>query len=487
MGQLYEVKRDEDRRIATRGSFEIFATYYLAHLMFDEPPKFHTDLYDLFMPGRKTPRVMRMLDIEPRAHGKSVRWSIAYPLWLLCTNPYNLNEKQKPVDIVCISNTSTKAEDFLRAVGVELETNVRLKADWGDMLKGAKVNNNSDKILNNGRRIRAKGSGAQIRGDHPTDVIIDDLEDREEAQNADLRDKMEKYVRQDLLGALEDRTSMVIVGTIVHEQGLLNSFWKDDRTTQGWVMRKFSAINDDGTALWPSHWSLEKLERKRQEMGDLAFSQEYLNLPLPSENPAIRPDWIQYVDSMPERFDLQCVTAVDPAFSEKTESDYSAVVTIGVQIDGANKGKVYVVDRERGHWSPSDTCRTAIGQAVRWKSDILVMEGVAGAVAMIDLLATMKRQRNVNFTTKLVKPTRLLDKVSRAQSVAHLFESGRVYFKKTQRDIVEELLLLPNGKNDDMADAVVWALREANNTYIRPMHKKQYRSKIDDSVGIAGY
>lgn len=116
------------------------------------------------------------------------------------------------------------------------------------------------------------------------------------------------------------------------------------------------------------------------------------------------------------------------------------------------------------------------------------MEGVAGAVAMADLLATMKRQRNVSFTTRIVKPTRLMDKVSRAQSVATLFELGRVHFKKQFRDIAQELLLLPNGKHDDMADALVWALRELNQSYIKPMNRVRRTAAVPSYVdSMTGY
>lgn len=428
-----------------------------------------------------TQRVLRALDIEPRAHGKSKRWSVIYPLWVILTDPDNIGFDN--IDFMLISATASRAEDFLMEIGSEITGNPLLKADWGNQLGKAKRDNSSDKILNNGARIRAKGAGAQVRGDHPTYLVIDDLEDAEEAQNPDLRAKLNKWFREDLYGTLLESSSMFLVGTIVNSESLLAELFSDNTPmTSGWVKRRYAAIKDDGTALWPTKWSIERLEKRRAEIGELAFSQEYLNQPLTSENPTVRPEWIQYTDDVPDRFDLDCITACDPAFSEKLESDYSAIVTVGVCTDGRNRGKVYVVDRERGHWSPTDTCRTMVAQATRWKSSVGVMEGVAGAAAMIDLLGNEKRRRNVNFTTKLVKPSRAKDKVARAHMVAHLFENGRVYFKKQHRDIVTELLLLPHGTNDDMADALIWALIEANNTIIKPMGRPKRTTKAPDYV-----
>lgn len=491
MPELYDVRRSEERRIATRGSLQIFAEFYFPARLSDDVPKYHIELYDKFLPGRKTPRIMRMLDIEPRAHGKSVRWSIIYPLWLLCTNPYNLKRK---VDLICLSNTATKAEDFLREIGVELETNVRLMADWGQLLKGSKVNNTMDKILANGARIRARGMGAQIRGDHPSDILIDDLEDRVESQNPKIREDTEKYFRQDLFGALDPDTSMIMVGTIVHEEGLLNTLWKDDEMTEGWTKLKYSAITDDGKALWPSRWSLERLEQRRKEVGELAFSQEYLNLPLPSENPTIRPEWIQWYTKLPihiRDFDYKIV-AVDAAFSQKRTADFTAIGALGLISNGEHAKEVYVLDAMREHYSPKEVVNKTVDTAVKFKARAIVIEAVSGSMIYIDLLREELHRRHIydceiwGVTPHESKQRKgeKMDKLSRLQSTAHLYQQELIHFPKHLQWIVSEILLMPFGSHDDGADMITWGLRELDRREIRRIGKR--RTKPTQSYSLTG-
>lgn len=458
-------------------------------------PDFHIELYDLFKPGLGTPRVLRALDIEPRAHGKSKRWSVIYPLWVILTDPDNIGFAN--IDFMLISATASRAEDFLMEIGAEINGNPLLKADWGNQLGKAKRDNSSDKILNNGARIRAKGAGAQVRGDHPTYLVIDDLEDAEEAQNPDLRAKLNKWFREDLYGTLLESSSMFLVGTIVNSESLLAELHKDDTgMTSGWIKRRYAAIKEDGTALWPTKWSLERLDKRRGEVGELAFSQEYLNQPLTSENPTIRVEWIQYTEKIPHRRDMYCVTAVDFAHTEKKQNDFTAVVTVGVVTAGDDKGKMYVCEKTRGHWSPQDACRAFLDQADAWKSAACVWEAYGPAVSMKYDVDRVAAQRNRHYNLKkyaekkvhTVKGWVTADKVTRAASVASMFENGYIYFQKAHRDVVAELLLLPNGAHDDMADALIHALMEIQRQgytsgKTRTKGKKADMSYVNATVG----
>lgn len=496
MAELYDVKRNDDRRVLTRGSLELFARFYFPHILTSEPAPFHITEFNRFLPGEKVPCPNRILEIWPRDHGKSQLFSVIKNLWEVTTDPYNIGFKN--IDKMLVSNTMTLTEKWMRIIESELAGNVRIIADWGDLLKKAKINNVGEKVLANGARIYARAYGSQVRGEHPSGVDIDDLEDRVDAQNPDLRKKMYEFFTQDLYGTLSPDCKMFMVGTIVHEEGLLNTLWNDDVMTEGWTKIKYSAITDDGKALWPSRWSLERLEQRRREVGELAFSQEYLNLPLPSENPTIRPEWIQYIDSIPNKGDMICFTALDPAFSEKRTNDYSAVVTVGVVHSGDKKGKIYVCERNRGHWSPQDSARAFFDQVDVWKSQTCIYEGygAGGASIKFDLDREMAR-RNRHYNLKKHADKKVFsggkwivaDKVARAASVASLLENGYVYFQKDQRDLVNEFLLLPNGKNDDMADALVHALMELKNGYIRNRDNQPRRStKVLEHVdAVAGY
>lgn len=430
-------------------------------------PDFHIELYDLFKPGLGTPRVLRALDIEPRAHGKSKRWSVIYPLWVILTDPDNIGFAN--IDFMLISATASRAEDFLMEIGAEINGNPLLKADWGNQLGKAKRDNSSDKILNNGARIRAKGAGAQVRGDHPTYLVIDDLEDAEEAQNPDLRAKLNKWFREDLYGTLLESSSMFLVGTIVNSESLLAELHKDDTgMTSGWIKRRYAAIKEDGTALWPTKWSLERLDKRRGEVGELAFSQEYLNQPLTSENPTIRPEWIQYCDTWPMKpREMYVVTAIDTASGEKKSNDYTAIATVGVVPHGDRKGDIFPIAIERGHWSLEDKTRKLFNHLEKYGSDRAIIE-INFDPSFIEIIKKEAQRRRIFHT--VIVPVRAKpreDKLVRLESVSALFQNGRIWFKREHQEAVTEILLMPHGSHDDMADAVVYALRDLKRGYLK--------------------
>lgn len=452
----------------TRGSLLLFALTYFPHILTSDIPKFHRDLYSLFKPGRSTPRVMRMLDIEPRGHGKSARWSIIYPLWLLLTDPYELGYKR--IDIFLLSYTATKSEDWMTKMDSELSGNEALRYDWGDQLGGSKVNNRSDKILANGARIRARGMGGQIRGDHPSDIIVDDLEDRVESQNPEIRKKVQDYYSQDMFLALEAHSSLILVGTIIHQEGLLNTLWKDEVRTKGWVKRKYSGLDENGDPIWPSYRPKSWHEATEREIGALAYTQEILNNPIASENPTIRPEWIQYYTAPPMRpREMYVVTAIDTASGEKKVNDYTAIATIGILPHGDSRGDLYVLAIERGRWSMDEKKRKFFNHIERYGSDRGIVEINFDPSFMTILKDEARRRRVFNTVLVPVKAKPREDKLVRLESVSNLFQNGRLFFLREHRDAINEILLMPNGTHDDMADAIVWGLRDLKRGYMRRM------------------
>jgi len=466
--QTYLVKRDPERIYKAHMSFEYFVRVYMYADLTSAIPEFHSELYDFFDKGYRPNPPLRMLDIEPRDHGKTFRWNKFFPLWLFLCQPYEFCHK----GIITLSLTAEFAETRLRAMKQELQFNPMILADFGNLLDKAVVDRVDLIELRDGRYIRAKGKGAQIRGFHPGVVIVDDLEDAEESENRSIREKDERYFFSDLYGVLEEYSMLFVVGTIVHEQSLLHNLWKDQTATQGWIKRKYSAIKDDGTALWPERWSIERLRQRQQEMstkryGSALFYREYLNIPMATETQAIRPEWIKWVDKVPHNHrDMYKIMCMDPAFSVKRKADYSALVVIGIVTFGPDKGDIFVLHRDRGHWSTDDKANVFMNNLERWQPDDYAVESVAEGADFFWVLAEKARTRNKYCMPQKLRPKPKEDKLSRAQSVADLFEHGRVHILASMRDMVEELLLLPDGDHDDMADALVWCLKLAKRGWL---------------------
>lgn len=227
------------------------------------------------------------------------------------------------------------------------------------------------------------------------------------------------------------------------------------------------------------------------------YMQEYRNMPIALETVAIRPDWIKYDDTIRRRWDLYCVTGVDYAAGDKEVNDWTAIVTVGVGLVGNNRGKIFVVDCERGHWPPSDAAKGVLAQYTKWGSSELRVEtmGVgAGLYAEIEKEA----QRRCVFVEglKKVNPKKVkvrgewvkADKTTRAQSVSPLFQEGRVHFRTVDKPLVDELLLIPHGDHDDMADACVLCLMSIKDGYMKRMNNRPMIKTSTEHVSeVAGY
>jgi phage terminase large subunit-like protein len=98
----------------------------------------------------------------------------------------------------------------------------------------------------------------------------------------------------------------------------------------------------------------------------LAWPQEYLNEPRPSETQMFHPDkWPQY-EGDPHRLALQQnLTALqfwDLAISEKTTADYTVGWTIGVSEDN----DIFILERRRGHFDFNRTLNEIADMGKAW-------------------------------------------------------------------------------------------------------------------------
>ena len=115
-----------------------------------------------------------------------------------------------------------------------------------------------------------------------------------------------------------------------------------------WQVLYFPAINDDGTPLWPARWPLAALDRRREEIGDSAFNQEYLLRPVSAEAQRFRPGDFQSYNAI----DLSChegrwsihgqeleiAIGVDPAIGQREQNDFFVACVVGFMQPGGEAG-----------------------------------------------------------------------------------------------------------------------------------------------------
>jgi predicted phage terminase large subunit-like protein len=253
------------------------------------------------------------------------------------------------------------------------------------------------------------------------------------------------------------------------------------------LLRK--AIQDDGTALWPDYWSLERLLAKRTLIGSARFDLQYQNDPSGMGGNIFRRDWFRPVDRVPEGARR---VGVDLAITANQRSDYTAVVEV-LEDDEHN---LYVVgawherlEERHGPWltgldaagTPITSGLPSTGPRLSWPLDRLPT-GFAGVTERYPAprrfcsLNVESTAFQVTFTRELLRTTRLparkvypdKDKVTRARALSARYQEGKVFHLRGAPGIGEletELVAFPLGEHDDLVDAAVYAADVGGNDF----------------------
>lgn len=407
------------------------------------------------------------LTLVSRGHGKSLMVSVMVA-WLIVNDP---NKR-----IIIVSDTDRKATLFLKKIKTIIESSPVIREFYGD-LKGSTWSDHS--ITIKGRTeifaepsLLAVGAGSgQITGMHADYIFIDDMVSFDSSRSDLQRSRDKDWFRTSLIPVLLSSGSISLVGTRYHPQDFYDMIISELK----YNTLIMPAINEDGTALCEWLFPLKDrfnedgeivkkgLETIRDELGSLIWSMQFLNdVSLANENRIIKYDYIQYYDES-KWIDNQLyitnndkdikikkiILSVDPAISEKETADYTAIVVGGKGSDG----NIYILDYSNKHLTFNNIKQEIYKLNSQWSPNQVVVENVG---FQLSLIQELKKESGLNVVD--IKPTR--DKTARLMQVSGFFESGKVHFLKKQREIVNQLLEFPDGRNDDLVDSLVYVLHQ---------------------------
>jgi predicted phage terminase large subunit-like protein len=442
-----------------------FAVKYLTHFMLDEktgeptpPAEFHEEIYRLLL----TEQFIAVA--APREHAKSTVVSVFWPLFCICY--------KKRRFIVLISDTQPQAALQLAAIKEELETNDALRKDFGDLVGDKKWDVN-DCRTSTGISIVARGAGQSLRGLRyrmwrPDLVICDDLENEQDVDNPDTRDKLTRWFKGTVMN-LGKYCQICVVGTILHYDSFLSDLL-DETKYKRYIKRRYMAVDVDWSpesVLWPAKWDLESLRLKESDLGSVFFNQEFRNLPLSAETQVFQENWIkqhQYFREQIVGIALAKITYHDPAISLKRKADFFGSVTVGVKADG----KILVLRAEQSKMPFTKQVDYIIRLWDIERPEVVGIEDQAYQEALkqtIDEVSTQTgRYMNV------VGVPHLTDKFMRIAKISGLVENGTIQFclDGTQTALINQLLYLGKIK-DDLADALESAVALARQMNFRPV------------------
>lgn len=333
----------------------------------------------------------------------------------------------------------------------ELFSEVQLKAD-------SKAAGRWD--TNRGGAYFAVGVGGAVTGRGADLLIIDDPHSEQDAMSDLALDNAWEWYQGGPRTRLQPGGAIVLVMTRWGTKDLTARLLKAQTSHHAdrWEVIEFPAILPSGKPLWPEFWKIEELEAVRASLSVQKWNAMYQQQPTNDEGAILKREWWRkWERDDPPAVDY-IIQSYDTAYSKKETADFSVITTWGVFFpsmdDGAN---IILLGVKRGRWDFPELKRVALDEYKYWNPDNVLIEAKATGVTL------QQEMRRLGIPVTMYSPGGRrtgTDKVSRANAVAPILESGLVWAPQTgwAEELVEECAAFPNGDHDDMVDSTTMAL-----------------------------
>ena len=306
----------------------------------------------------------------------------------------------------------------------------------------------------------AVGVGGAVTGRGANLLIIDDPHSEQDAMSDLALENAWDWYQGGPRTRLQPGGAIVVVMTRWGTKDLTARLLKSQSNTHAdrWEVIEFPAILPSGTPLWPEFWKLEELEAVRSSLSVQKWNAMYQQQPTNDEGAILKREW--WRRWLPENPPVvnYIIQSYDTAYSKKETADYSVITTWGVFYPTADSGpNIILLDVTRGRWDFPELKRIAKEEYRRWNPDNVLIEAKATGVTL------QQELRRVGIPVTMYTPGGRragTDKISRANSVAPVFEAGMVWAPERlwADELIEECAAFPNGDNDDMVDSTTQAI-----------------------------
>ena len=417
------------RTVLSARMLEAFAVTYL-YKGFDEAkptPQFHRECWEAYSSD-----LLHVAAIAPRGHAKS---SALTHVFILAMALF-----QVETYIILISTNEELAIEHLGDITRELTENEELIEDFEiDCLV---VNSKTEIIVQfkpqagesqpRQFRILARGSGQKMRGrkwrgSRPGLIVCDDLEDDEQVENKERRDKFRKWFNRAVIPTLRRGGKIRIHGTVLHEDALLPRF----RKQSGWKVLFYKAhksYDDFSEILWPEQFTEGSLRAVRQryieDFDPSGYSQEYLNSPFDSADAYLRAPWFLAMEPGDFERDMKKAVGVDFAVSKADKANRSSLTVGGLTA----QNKTNIIDQRCGRWDTEEIMDNMFSIQLDHDPICFFVEDGVIWKALEPMLNKEMRARGVFLLC--VPMASIKDKAVRGRSLRKKMRSGSMLFDK---------------------------------------------------------
>lgn len=517
-GDLYEKYCAGEPLMGERGlrrqlaAFDLsyFGRAYLPHYFIRKSPHFHEELDGIWTKGVlknlnpaddgkavNREKGSRNVVAAPRGHAKSTNFTFKDDLHAIL---YGYKHY-----ILILSDSSDQAEGFLEDIKTEIEDNANIIVDFGE-LKGDKVWRTSCILTKNDIKVEAIGSGKKIRGRRhrnwrPDLIVLDDIENDENVNTPEQRQKLKNWFDKAVSKAGDTYTDIMYIGTILHYDSLLAkvlknakydraqyqaviSFADNTKLWDEWEGIYTNLFNDrhkeDAQAfyeahesemlagtevLWEEKLSYYDLMEMRVAEGVASFNSEMQNEPIDPDNATFNEEWFDYYD--PELMDWKerryiFIGANDPSLGKSKKSDTSSIINLALDM---HTGYMYVADASVEKRKPDVIIDDVIEMSRRLKRDYnkgffkFGVETVQFQYFFKEVMAQKSAAAGEYIPIEEINS--IANKMLRIESLQPVIKNKYLKFNREHKALLNQLKEFPMGRDDDGPDGLQMAVAVA--------------------------
>ena len=358
----------------------------------------------------------------------------AFPLYCL-TFPFDAADY-----IVLIKNNATLARNKLHEIEREYMENPALSARLIRVVEQSaeafevlvKDDNDKDHTV----RIEAYGKGASIRGlstrdRRPKVLLIDDPQDKEDAQSETVQEQDWEWFLSDVM-FLSKACRIFLIGNNLGERCIIERAITAAEEL-GIVARRVPAILD-GESAWPAMHSLEEIQTQREayeRMGQIdIWLREKMCTAVSEETRIFHDEDYRYFPPSQARSlmrDALLFATMDPARSTKLSGCYRAICVNAV----TQEGHWFFLEIRYGRWPTSRHMDIIFETVTRWQLKSFGIEKGEYQETIEPFIHEEMARRKIFFDVVPLEHAKVGSKLERIKMLSPRFKAHTIWFPST--------------------------------------------------------
>lgn len=430
-----------------------------------------------------------IITIPPR-HGKSEIGTKKFPSWALGHHPdWPIMVGSYSAELATKFGEETR--DIMQSGLYQRIFTTRLRADTQ-----AKGYWKTDE----GGSYMASGAGGAFTGKGFKIGIVDDIfKNREEAESQVIRDSRWAWWRSTFYTRQEGHTAIIVITTRWHTDDLVGRLLAEQTKNETdkaenydrWTVINFPAVaiedeidRNQGEALWPEKFPIEKLRTIENTLGPYEFSALYQGSPITSENQEFKDIWLKNRSwAEVEALDTRKFATIDPGGKE-AENDYSGIVRN--YVDRQNKWNLKAM---RVHFDSKELVNYIFTLHDEGFEKIGIEETVY-LKALKPFLDDECSKRN-KFPNIIPLKHYKVQKEVRIRGLIPRYASGGIFHIDGEcKDLENEMKVFPKGAHDDTLDSAAMQLEVAESPIdeyrqaIARQQREERKTQVSQRYGL---